>query len=489
MAINPLSDTDIRSKMTVRESESGNLGTFLSDLFEYPRPRYASFSFTLDAIDPLAYLEMCWEKDLFQYYWEKPSEDFAIAAGGEILNLSASGPDRFKTISSHIKAVKESTAEFTAVPHAYSGMMFLGGFSFSNNIAKSMWNSFQPASFRVPEWVIIKEGKFNLVTLSVELSSFENAEELHRELISTFEEITETCDINYDADKRPADFDIDMLDNGVFPTDNKEDYRHWISAVQKSKNLIEQQKFQKIVLARKVTVANNKPIVPTEVLNRLRNQYPNCYNFLIHQPKNDTFVGSSPERLASFRKRMLLTEALAGSIQRGNTATEDTVLEKNLSGSDKNQNEHNFVIRDIEERLTPFTRSLDRRSEPEIKKLTNVQHLYTPIRAQLTPEANILEVIGELHPTPAVGGYPWNDAAPYIKDLESFERGWYASPVGWLNSKGMGEFAVGIRSGLLSEERAHFFAGCGIVADSDPDAEWEETNLKLKPMLSALQYD
>lgn len=489
MAINPLSDTDIHSKITVGESGSEDLRTFLTELFEHPRPRYASFSFTLDAIDPLAYLEMCWQKDIFQYYWEKPSEDFAIAAGGEILNLSATGPDRFHRISSHIQTIKESTAEFTAVPHAYSGMMLLGGFSFSSKITQSMWTPFQPASFRVPEWVIIKDGKFNLLTLSMELSSFENAEKLHRELINTFEEITETCNINYNTGKRSSNFDTDLLDNGTFQTDNDEEYRHWINAIQQSKNLIEQQKFQKIVLAREVSVVNDKPIVPTEVLNRLRNQYTNCYNFLVHQPQNATFLGSSPERLASFRKRTLLTEALAGSIQRGNTATEDTVLENNLSGSNKNQNEHNFVVRDIIERLAPFSQSLDRRSEPEIKKLTNVQHLYTPIRAQLTPDANILEVIGELHPTPAVGGYPWSKAAPYIKELENFDRGWYASPVGWLNSKGTGEFAVGIRSGLLSEERAHFFAGCGIVADSDPDDEWEETNLKLKPMLSAIQYD
>ncbi|MDZ7682556.1 MAG: chorismate-binding protein [Fodinibius sp.] len=129
------------------------------------------------------------------------------------------------------------------------------------------------------------------------------------------------------------------------------------------------------------------------------------------------------------------------------------------------------------------------KNRPEVKKLSNVQHLYTPIRVQLKEQVTMLDVIEQLHPTPAVGGYPWGDAAHHIDELEQFDRGWYAGPVGWFNVNGDGEFAVGIRSGLFTKNKAHFFAGCGIVADSDPQSEWEETNLKLKPMLSALQYD
>jgi menaquinone-specific isochorismate synthase len=162
------------------------------------------------------------------------------------------------------------------------------------------------------------------------------------------------------------------------------------------------------------------------------------------------------------------------------------MFEQDLAVSSKEQQEHNFVVEDIQNRLKPFVDHFGMNEQPEIRKLANVQHLYTPIRASLKSNVDILSVIERLHPTPAVGGFPRKDAIPFIKKLENFERGWYASPVGWLNSKGRGEFGVAIRSGLLMGSSAHFYAGCGIVAESDPYDEWEETHLKFQPMLSAL---
>lgn len=486
MAYNSISES-YSEQLNPKANGTSKLKMFLEELFQGSTPRYASFSFTLDAIDPLAYLEMCWQEDTFQYYWEKPADEFAIAAGGELCRISASGDDRFNTVDSQLQSIQSAMAEYSSVPHPYSGMMFLGGFSFFDELSENLWEAFEPASFTVPKWGVIKDGKFNLVTLSVDLSAFNSAEKLHRHLISEFKKIRQRCDLNLQASNSDKN-SFSLTDRGIRSNGNGE-YQQWISSVKKAKNLIEEDNFDKIVLARHITTSNNQNATPTQVLNKLRNQYVSCYNFLIHRPCNKTFLGSTPERLGSFRNQLLLTEALAGSTHRGETATEDSILEKNLSGSSKDQNEHNFVIKDIEERLTPLAQSISRSQTPEVKKLSNVQHLYTPMRIQLDRDVNILKVLRQLHPTPAVGGYPWEKAAPYLDELENFERGWYASPVGWLNSKGMGEFAVGIRSGLLTEDKAHFFAGCGIVADSDPAAEWEEINLKFKPMLSAFQYD
>ncbi len=487
MAENSLSDSDLYSQPSAGTRTATDLRTFLEELYENPQCSYATFSFALEAIDPLAYLEICWKENAFQYYWEKPVDEFAIAAGGKLLTLTASGSDRFQTINRNIQSIRDSTSEYTAVPHPYSGMMFLGGFSFFNTISEKLWESFPAASLTVPEWTIIKDGKFNLVTLSVDISDFQTPNSLHQYLIDRFQKVSDTC--HHKTTTRKSKFSSSSLSNASLPRNRNGEYQHWIRSVKKAKKLMAEDNFDKIVLARQISVSNSNNTAPTEILNKLRKEYTNCYNFLIHQPTNKTFLGSTPERLGSFRNQLLLTEALAGSIQRGQTATEDSIFEKNLSDSTKNINEHNFVIKDIEERLTPLVKTLSRSQKPDIKKLTNVQHLYTPIRAHLKKDANMFEVIDQLHPTPAVGGYPWEDAAPYISKLETFKRGWYGSPVGWLNSKGMGEFAVGIRSGLLTEKRIHFFAGCGIVSDSDPAAEWEETNLKLKPMLSALQYD
>lgn len=485
MADSTLSHITNRHSSIIPEHVYDNLESDLSGLFQGQLPQYATFSFRLKAIDPLAYLEMCWNKNQFHYYWGKPAEEVAIAAGEELISISAEGTDRFKEINAQYKEIRDSTAEYSMISHPYSGMMFLGGFSFYDQIKGNLWDSFKPASFTVPKWMIIKDGKFTLATLGINLDPFDSPDELREYIGQQIGKLNYTIKTgSNDTDSNSSGFS----NNRPLPL-NGSGHDEWITSVNKAKDLITQKSFKKLVLARKISVSKNDGIAPTQVLNKLRRQYTNCYNFLIHNPNDKTFLGSTPERLGAFRNNLLLTEALAGSIQRGKTATEDTVFERYLSDSKKDRNEHNFVIQDIEERLQPLTRSLNRSSEPEIKKLYNVQHLYTPIRAQLKEEIDMLTAIEQLHPTPAVGGYPWNNAAKYLKELENFERGWYAGPVGWFNANGDGEFAVAIRSGLFSAQHAHFFAGCGIVSDSNPETEWEETNLKLKPMLSALQYD
>jgi isochorismate synthase EntC len=119
-------------------------------------------------------------------------------------------------------------------------------------------------------------------------------------------------------------------------------------------------------------------------------------------------------------------------------------------------------------------------------KLRNVQHLYTPVTGRLTGDNDILQLVGQLHPTPAVGGFPRQAAVDAIREREQLDRGWYASPVGWLNRRGEGEFAVALRSALLHYNKATLFAGCGIMGDSNPESEYAESNLKMRVMLSAL---
>ena len=184
----------------------------------------------------------------------------------------------------------------------------------------------------------------------------------------------------------------------------------------------------------------------------------------------------------------MLTEGLAGSTPRGKTATEDAVLEHELLNNQKELKEHNIVRDVIEENLNEYSLEVIHPTHPSVKKLSNVQHLYTPITARIRDGVSRTEVLKTLHPTPAVGGYPRDKAVAFIKETEDFDRGWYASPVGWINAHGNGEFVVAIRCGLIRKDEVRFFAGCGIVEDSDPEREWEETNLKFIPMLSALEY-
>ena len=158
-----------------------------------------------------------------------------------------------------------------------------------------------------------------------------------------------------------------------------------------------------------------------------------------------------------------------------------------LLASTKDQGEHAFVVRQVVESLAPLCAKLDHPAEPEIRGLRNVLHLRTAIAGTLSAPHHVLDLAARLHPTPAVGGTPTDAALAWIAAHETDPRGWYAGPVGWFDAAGDGKLAVALRSGILEGTRAHLYAGAGIVRDSDPDAEYAETRLKLAAVLSALE--
>jgi menaquinone-specific isochorismate synthase len=445
------------------------------------------FTFPIEAIDPLACLEILSRKQEFQYYWENPNQDLSIAAGGEVVALRASGPDRFERIHQQQEEVKTRCAEYSVVAHSYAGLNIVGGFSFHDENTGAEWDSYDAAHFSVPEWMVVKEGKLALLTLSLPVPDAPSVQTLDEAVRIKLRTCSEIFSLKSERVLNSSDSVSAKTDVALYRSTKA--YELWVESVKKARSLIAEKQFDKIVLAREFKIDTDRRLAPTHILNDLRQQYPNCYSFLIGWQGSKTFIGCSPERLAAFRNNFLLTEALAGSIQRGVTATEDAVLGKELLNSLKNASEHNYVIRAIEQKLQPFSDEFRQDKQPGIKKFSNVQHLFTPITVRLKNGLDRFAILNALHPTPAVGGYPWEKASPYLKKLEHFDRGWYAGLVGWLNSKGDGEFTVSIRSGLIQDKEARFYAGCGIVADSNPDDEWRETSLKLIPMLSALRYD
>lgn len=451
---------------------------------------FACCSFPVDSIDPLACLDFLTDDKQFRFFWENPDALFSIAAGNRLLELrSEEAEDRFSAVSSKIQAVCDRTAEFTAIPHRNAGLHFLGGFSFFDQETDPRWEEFGPASFTVPEWLLVRQGSRYLLTVIVPVEDRDHAESIDRKIRSLLHFVSQVYSTDSDLSLvNPGEQDHPGLQHSFIERPERM-YEKWTSSVQKATRLIEKEVFNKIVLAREYVVSTDCKLSPVQIIHTLRKQYSDCYSFLIHKEKGGTFIGSTPERLASFRGNNLLTEALAGSIQRGNTPTEDKMLERRLLESTKNSEEHYFVVKAIKQKLQSFVLDIELDEQPAIKKLPNVQHLHTPITTRLKTDTDRLALIGALHPTPAVGGYPWREASEYIKELEEFSRGWYAGPVGWINSRNDGEFSVAIRSGLIENKEARFYAGCGIVAGSEPDAEWQETNLKLMPLLSALRYD
>jgi isochorismate synthase len=199
------------------------------------------------------------------------------------------------------------------------------------------------------------------------------------------------------------------------------------------------------------------------------------------------FLGASPERLCGVRGDQVFIDCLAGTRRRGQTPPEDELLAEQLMNSLKDRAEHEVVRRWIVNTVADITTDLAAPEVPRIKRLHNVQHLHTPITGRLRPGVGVLDVAERLHPTPAVAGVPRAAALEWIGRTESFDRGWYAGALGWIEPPGDGEFAVALRSALIRGDEAVLFAGAGIMGDSDPRDEWEETGWKLHPMLSVLR--
>jgi salicylate biosynthesis isochorismate synthase/menaquinone-specific isochorismate synthase len=260
----------------------------------------------------------------------------------------------------------------------------------------------------------------------------------------------------------------------------------WAAAVDSAAARLRSGEASKVVLAREVVARGDGVVSAGAVTRSLRSAYPSCFTYLITGSDGTAFAGASPELLIRRSGTQAFAQPMAGSVARGATEAEDERLAEQLRGSRKDAAEHELVSRFVVEALRPFARSVAA-LPPEVVRFTNIQHLATAVRADLQePAADALELAAALHPTPAVGGWPREAADRIIDDLESMERGWYAGAVGWTDGRGDGEFAVALRCGLLWEDGARLYAGVGVMPDSDPARELEETDLKFKALLSAL---
>jgi isochorismate synthase len=253
--------------------------------------------------------------------------------------------------------------------------------------------------------------------------------------------------------------------------------------------MIQEEAFQKVVLARAIQLCNAEQAFDVAtVLRRLCETSPTAYVFAIQRGER-YFVGATPERLICGADGQIQTMALAGSAPRGTTEEEDQRLGHELLQSLKNQQEHQIVVTTIHNALANICSRVWVADMPHLLKLKNIQHLETAITGSLLPGHSILEAIEDLHPTPAVGGFPRQPALAAIRAYERLDRGWYAGPIGWIGASGNGEFAVALRSALINGHQATLFAGCGIVAASQPESEFAEACLKLEVMLRGLAYE
>jgi menaquinone-specific isochorismate synthase len=255
----------------------------------------------------------------------------------------------------------------------------------------------------------------------------------------------------------------------------------WEQQLEQLQGLFDTGELNKLVMARRSSAPLSTAINPRQLLRHMRAQHQGeAFRYLFQLDRDSAFLGLSPERLYRRRGLTLHTESVAGTRRLGDTPEETLHLGETLMHSTKDRHEHSLVTRFLEERLRQLCVSAQ--TAPLTLLRTNgVQHLYQRLEGLLHPEVSDADILRALHPTPAMGGDPAPQAAAWLPQIETFDRGWYAAPVGWLDGDGA-EFAVGIRSLVLTPEQAHFFVGAGIVPGSNPSDEWQELNAKLAPL-------
>ena len=258
----------------------------------------------------------------------------------------------------------------------------------------------------------------------------------------------------------------------------------WQRSVAEAVERINRGEVDKVVLARDVVATSSEPLDARNLLNRLARKYPECWAFAV-----DGLLGATPELLVRRRGDIVTSRVLAGTIRRGSDTHADEDLAEALLASDKDREEHEYAVSSVAQALAAHCTDLDVPEEPRLLRLANVQHLATDVNGRLADEVPVLSLAASLHPTAAVCGTPTERAANVIRALEGMDRGRYAGPVGWMDAHGDGEFGIALRCGEIDSSDPHrirLFAGCGLVAGSDPVSELEETRAKLEPMRFAL---
>ncbi|MBX5468460.1 MAG: isochorismate synthase [Thermoleophilaceae bacterium] len=404
---------------------------------------------------------------------------FALAALGAAAVLEERGPGRFAAMAARCRALAEGAeagdppVDGDAPPG--SGPVFVGGFAFADEGGETPdWASFAPAQLVLPELSVARRDGQARLTLTALVEGDDDALAVVGRLAARA------------ASLEPAEmplYDPDPVEQPRVATAAPP--AHFESAVARAVELIGAGEIEKVVLAREVRVHAPAPIDPAPIYGALRGAFPACYCYVAGTPEA-AFIGASPELLVRRDGARAQTVALAGTTRRSADPAVDRHLGERLLSGSKEREEQAIVARRIERALRPVSVWVASAGEPVLVKVLNVQHLATPIRAQLSEPVPVLELAGRLHPTPAVGGEPWERARELIPALEGLDRGWYAGTVGWTDLAEDGEFCVAIRCGLLRGEVAHLYAGNGIVRDSVPADELAETEHKLGALLPLL---
>lgn len=453
------------------------------------RPVLASLTERVRAVDLLQVLEslgrdsgfgpMAHELARGLMYWACPSDDFAMAGVGAAATVTAQGEGRFAAVDRQWDALIDGAlVESPADAPPGAGPVAMGGFAFDEHRAASdAWRDFPSAHLIVPRLQLTSVDGECWLTSSV-LVAADGEPDVGVDAVLDLKSHLDVASTgrNGSGDYSISDEPPEFSDSP--PADE------WRDMVSRAIGEIRAGGMQKVVLARAVRVSASRDLNVFTVIRQLQSSHRNSFVFGYWR-RDSAFVGASPERLVRLDGRQVKASSLAGTARRGDSPGEDVQVAELLMTSAKDLEEHAAVTDSLRAKLAEVCEDVKLDDKPALLTLPHLHHLHTAVTGKLRSDSSLLELVGRLHPTPAVGGTPRSAALDFIRENENLDRGWYAAPIGWVGRDG-GEFAVSLRSGVITGNEATLFAGCGIVGDSNPDLELAESVLKFKPMESAI---
>ena len=456
------------------------------------RSQIVRLTFEIPALDPLEVFAEFSQADCLSFYFEKPDRRSAIAAFDRTVSLAVAGSDRFTKTKAFARKIHgllrasdrvygraegDRSALTRSIPSLLCAFPFL-------DEPRDLGSPFGEALIFLPRWQVVRrttpQGPITTFTANAWVDGCTDLDQLCGELWQPLDRLLQWRSSSTSLSARTARYQSSGWELAA-PDDPA-----FLAAARSALKDIADRQFCKVVLARAIDWQAPEPLDPALLLHNLRHRHPGCYTFAVGNDRGQTFLGASPECLVAIDHGRIATEALAGSAPRGTTPELDRIWGDRLLNNPKELHEHRLVADFIADRLAQLGAHPKVAVKPGLRKLSNIQHLQTPICGRLPRNVDPLDVVAALHPTPAVAGLSRSAAIAAIDRYEPFERSLYTGAIGWLDPMGNAEFAVGIRSALIQGDRARLFAGAGIVAGSDPERELAEIQLKLQALWAAL---
>ncbi len=413
--------------------------------------------------DALAWLGA--QEDEVRWYWAGRREGNCIAAVGIADLCQGNGPDVYADMRRCMGPVLEQ---------APFGTRYFGGIRFDYQRPQSAeWLPFHSFQFILPRFELLVDDSASTLTCNLVLP---RDTEKRTEVLADLSGLA------------PAAYRYSVASSPILVRRDSPEAGGWEKMVLNALQSIREGSLSKIVLARRVAYSFEDVPDPVSLMRDLEVATPNCFHYFFQVAPGSVFLGATPERLFRREDDTIWSEAVAGTRRRGSNESDDAFLLSDLLGSDKDQREHAFVRDSIHETLAPLCATLDIDACASEMKLAKGRHLLSSLTGRLKDGVTTLDLLSGLHPTPAVGGVPRVAARDAIRKAESFDRGWYAGPIGWIGVNGA-EFAVALRCGLLQSDRLSLYSGAGIVEGSEPASEWAEIEHKISDITGVLGLD